>query len=117
VHHAERQAHMGAARARRGEGQARTSTEVLLLRRAQDGEVLMASARSTRTPAERAVWDSFLDCGYHAMGCCKSPACETPHAVVMTAGVKPDARICVTCFEFDFGCKHPSRAKLAGMRS
>lgn len=75
----------------------------------------MATARAKRTAAERAVWDAFLDCGYHAMGCCRNPTCDGPGVFVMTAGVKPDARICVVCFEFVFDCKHPSRARLAGM--
>jgi len=71
-----------------------------------------------RTAAEAAVWRMFTDvgkAGYQAIACCANPRCETPGMNVMTCGTKPDTRICIACFEFDFDCKHPSRAKLRGL--
>lgn len=79
---------------------------------------MAASSKVERSPAEQAVWRMFTDqgyAGYQAFGCCQNPTCDSPTDTVMTAGVKPGARICVFCFEFEFGCKHPSVARLAGM--
>jgi len=67
-----------------------------------------------RTPMEQHVWVQFLDAPFQAVGCCKNPGCEDPHALLMTAGKAPSARVCLSCFEFEFNCKHPSVRALHG---
>lgn len=80
---------------------------------------MAAKVKIERSADEQIVWRMFTDqgyAGYQAIGCCQSPTCEDPYVAVVTAGVNPSARICVICFEFEFDCKHPTRAKLDAMR-
>jgi hypothetical protein len=76
--------------------------------------------RPVRTPDEAAVWRIFTDqirAGYQALGCCQNPTCESKGSLVVIAGRAPSARICVTCFEYDFDCVHPTPAALERRRA
>lgn len=73
-------------------------------------------ARVRRSTLEMGVWQLFTgmdSAGYQVVGLCANPGCENPGARVVVCGRTPDARICVTCFEFEFGCTHPTAARLA----
>lgn len=70
------------------------------------------------SPQERVVWNLFTGQstgGYQAFGMCANPECESREAE-WVCGRKPNARVCLACFEFEFNCVHPTVARLEGMR-
>ena len=42
---------------------------------------------------------------YHGFGICANPACRRP---AHCCGINPQSRICLGCFEFEYGCRAPN---------
>jgi hypothetical protein len=58
---------------------------------------------ATMTALERRVHDEWKALPYHAFGIC--PACKRP---TYCCGKNPLARVCLSCFEFEYNCQAPT---------
>lgn len=65
--------------------------------------------KATRTSIEEAVHRDFASGGYQAWSICANPNCDHHDRLQWCAGQTPGSRICIECFEYGFGCKHPRR--------